>query len=491
MRPLQGKNGAVTRYGRTLLTFLILASTVRLFPHFQRVYLVSVEAGGFESSDCTNIGVLQIQRIDVYDEIVFTSTTQGSAWKAGHFDFDLCDFANTSTASPEDRPKVDHGKLAVLTVLDANYIDDILPSWVNSVRKASAHCFVLTFDNALCGKVETFGCICMVLDEDVAQVSSSAKGWHHSRVASVKFRFLAAMTLLKRGYDVIMHDADAILSLNSIIMLSDKVMSVRASNPNIQLIVQDNGPRKANFDSVNWGFAWIRSSDRNFHTFSCLLQRWDDPAFGCLNMDGCNEYYLRSQPRINHILELSIASGMGPDLCLITDAHVKALGVHHMTGYNSALMKITCAKAQGALADLTRAESTLSYNVPKNSTPSGQRHALQVSLFLARRLHRKVQIPESYFDAKPVDFCLLFDLYQEPGLHSLLTTRLRGEDYGLPELKSLEELDTSTSKHILVDFHLLVDQALITEFHVPICNPHNPAYRGIHMCQRKHRSDEI
>lgn len=502
----QRRNAVVTKCGRIVLLCLIISYAVQLSPHprhqrAQRLF-ISFEAGSLENSTCLNIGVREIQRIGVYDEINFNdSTHRRSAWKAGHFQFDRCDFSDIASTSPSpaQRTKVANGNLAVLTTMDANYVD-ILPSWVISVRNASAYCYVFTFDVDICEKVEALYCSCMVFyeaDSNVsasANVSSSATGWHPRRVASVKYRFLAASILLKRGFDVIMHDADAILSPPSITQLAAQVTNVKATLPEIQLVVQDAGSRKSNFDTVNWGFAWIRSSGKNIDTFKCLLQRWDDPAFGCINYrTECSEYYFRSQPRINHLLEISIASGRDPNLCLIRDGHMKNIGVHHMTGYNSALMKKTCAKAHGALSDLTYAEITFSYTVPKNSTPSEQRKALQVSLFLAIKFNRKVQIPEAYFKSERVDFCLLFDLYQESDLHSRLTTRLRGENYDSAPFSIFEQPDNS-KRHLFVDFRMLVEHSLSDSdkvFHIPICNPRNHAYRGLHMCQRKNQRDEI
>ena len=106
-----------------------------------------------------------------------------------------------------------------------------------------------------------------------------------------------------------------------------------------------------------------------------------------------------------------------------------------------------------------------------------------------------MQIPEAYFEAERVDLCLLFDLRQEPELHSRLTTALHGRyHHGSTMLSPLEQLGTLQSKHVSVDFQELIgrEASVLTEkFPLLICNPHNPVYRGLHMCQRNGGSDEI
>ena len=320
----------------------------------------------------------------------------------------------------------------------------------------------------------------------------NAKGWHTRRIASVKLRFDAAAKLIHSGYDVLMHDADAFLSLSSVSNFMRYVSIVLERQPGTRLIVQDNGRRRVTYDRVNWGFAWIRNSSYNADIFRCTLDRWDDRTFGCSDNDCDHSYHSRSQPRINHILEETISNGMELNLCLITNDDLRHFGVHHMTGYTSASMKTVCAKARGALIEETHRHATISYSVPYDAPPAHQKRALLAALMFAEQLSRKLELPEAYFDGKKVDICLLFDL-QDPSVHNLLTASTsdcRGQViHSTPDLRV--NAFKVNAQHICMDFHDL-SNVTATWRRLHLCRPDNPFYAGLHMCQRDNsQSDEI
>jgi len=437
---------------------------------------------------CSKLGIPQLHRIEAWDETYTNRSLDGLTWRLGHFPYSVCPFDTTD----EDIISTSERKFAVLTVLDKNYLD-VLPSWVQSTLKAKVSCFVLSLDDVTCAHVQSFGCSCIQLSKSYSEVSPAQKGWHPKRVAAVKFRFLAAAELLERGYDILMHDADAIVSPKSITKMLQYVALVKKRKPDIRLMVQDGGKRKVNFDQVNWGFAWLKSSNQNIDILHCSLQKWNDPAFGCADERKCDtSYHYRSQPRVNHILERTIQSGFDLGICLIGHNVLHFLGVNHMSGYTNALMKKTCAKGRGALSELTDIERTIVYEVPADALPHEQRTALQGALALAAELNRKVQIPSSFYRGERVDVCLLFDL-QHPKLHGLLVTRLSTGCGGetLP-ITSLQDVHSSKNQHLCVEYKALTQVRSTSADHsrIPLCNPRNEKYAGLHMCQRPDMTDE-
>merc|ERR1712216_1106058 len=110
---------------------------------------------------------------------------------------------------------------------------------------------------------------------------------------------------------------------------------------------------------------------------------------------------------------------------------------------------------------------------------------------LAAMLNRKVQIPSSYYQGEPVDVCLLFDL-QHPSLHGQLVTHLStscGEQKLI--IDSLQDVVASKDQHTCVAYEALIANHVPNHMRIPLCNPRNPKYAGLRMCQRSDMTHEM
>ena len=439
-----------------------------------------------QSLACKRLGIDLLNRVEPLERRRVQRLSDKFSWDAGHFAYHMC-------------PTVQAGSVlgrvtAVLTTLDENYVD-LLPWWAKAVKQAaSSKCFVLVFDAETCAAVEAANCSCLQYSESSEGARAVEEGWHPRRVEAVKLRFLAAAELVADGYDVVMHDADAILSQYSIVSFLEYVHQIIHALPTTRLVVQDNGIRKVAYDRVNWGFAWIRNHSKNVELFKCTLDRWNDAAFGCTSRRCDHSYHSRSQPRINHIMENVFMASRDEFICLISNKDLRSFGIRHMTGYTNPLVKKTCAKAEGALTDEAQTLETIAYRVAHRSSPAEQKNAFENALRIAKHTQRKLEIPRAYFDGQLVDFCLLFDV-QQPSLHGLLAASISAcgqKDFHIRINNPIETLWNYSARHVCLDFYDLVSYKSTSEFQIYLCNPHNPEYMGLHMCRRhQSRVDEI
>ncbi len=435
---------------------------------------------------CEYFDINNIIRIDMMASV----TRHDQLWKEGHFPYHGCPRPQPkgsrirSTIGYANQHDSHSLRLAVLTVLDSNYLE-VLPSWAIQIQSLKYACHVIAVDDKVCSEVIRAGCGCFPSTKppkDLASVS----GWHPTRVQSVKRRFEGALDLLVQGYDVLMHDADVFFERDGMEAALEYWSHHR--DQNYDFMVQDNGERKVNYDGLNWGFVFMRSSHTSIALLRCTLQRWDDAAFGC-GEKKCDSYYMRSQPRINHIVELALQSEKRPKVCKVPT--LKSFGARHMTGYPTVAAKLICAKAAGFLSDVLPAR--LAYDVPRSADVLSQRKALQAALYLAERSNLKLEIPEAFVRGENVEFCRLFDVSKM----SSFATAASGKCINVTHIP-VTELTLSQPKSTALSRKCISYEALLNitiEGHqmpvaVPLCDPHNPVYDAIHCCERRHGTDE-
>lgn len=442
---------------------------------------IQAKAGGFTRSSCSTFGIEVLQRVgmmsDAYDP-------ESDHEPFGQFAYATCpsldtaaglDVTSTSVARENTR------RFAVLTVVDSNYLE-VLPTWAAQVQSLGQRCVVMAVDDKTCGTALMLGCDCFPSSAS-HQDLRTASGWHQNRVHSVKLRFEGARYLLSEGYDVLMHDADVLFKEAGL----EHVMSYWSSHGhNYDFMVQDNGIRKVNFDGLNWGFVFMRSTKSSISLLSCTLERWDDPAFGC-GKKRCDSYYLRSQPRINHILELALRSPRGISVCKLPA--LKSFGAVHMTGYPTVAAKLTCAKAAGFLfnASIHR----IAYDVPSSADVPSQRIALQNAVAIATQLGAKLEIPKAFVDREEQNFCRLFDVMRIASILAAPSSSCTNNTLVLVRVAQQSFVDT-TERRICIDFQDVLNSPSHSHarYQIPVCDPKDPTYDKIHCCERKDGSDD-
>ena len=301
--------------------------------------------------------------------------------------------------------------------------------------------------------------------------------------------------MLESGHTVLMHDADVLFDEYGLRLVSSYLDDIWRKEDNYDFMVQDNGSRDTAYDGLNWGFVWMNTTTRAKSVVRCTLDRWHDDAFGCSSNQRCEDYYKRSQPRINHVLELSILSPRAVKACKL--ASLSTFSTFHMTGYPTVEKKLVCAKESGYLK--VASHNRLSYRVPRTSSLLQQRRALQVGLLLARSLDAKLELPAVYFAEETQKLCSIFDVsninpyvtHQHSdscvSIHSSVDMNLTGRIQ-----KHLER-----EQRVCIDFDVLntmYDRVVLEAkqaFPLPVCDPDNPVYRPIHCCQRTDGSDEL
>ena len=389
-------------------------------------------------------------------------------------------------------------RTAILSIFDAAY-HDVIEHWGRVVRHTGLACFVLALDQATCKLLNKLkiDCTCFNYTQGSTRLESAnvnLKGWHEARVIAVKERFRAAAHLIEEGFDVIMHDADVFFAEESLTLFMEFVNSVMQGSPDVELITQDNGVRPVPYDRLNWGFTWIKGVVRNKDILQCTLQRWDDDIFRCTATRCDKSYHARSQPRINHVVEHTILREERDSVCLIHATTMKKMHITHMTGYTNAKMKKICAKARGYLVD--RTVNSLAYDVPNNSTPRQQKIALMNALKIGYVTNRKLEIPEAFMSSQRVDFCLMYDFRDDDALSRLIARHTVCAS-SLRVINLLTSPHDRVTKSVRLDFSDLASDVLRLQYQgsgedsVLLCNPENPTYQVLHMCQHDEPKDEM
>ena len=126
-------------------------------------------------------------------------------------------------------------------------------------------------------------------------------------------------------------------------------------------------------------------------------------------------YFRRSQPRVNHIVEANLESTLNERrlrLCKLPPP--LATGSHrafvHMSRYRNAHQKVMCAVADGHLtthlAHDLEPHRVLAYAVPKGASAGQQHKAFRGAMALAVQGGRAVSFPLTW---KKLGFCEMFD----------------------------------------------------------------------------------
>jgi hypothetical protein len=226
------------------------------------------------------------------------------------------------------------------------------------------------------------------------------------------------LCLHDRGLSVLMVDADVFFRSTG---LASMVSFIADRHREYDFLVTDNGfARPESYDDLNWGVAWLGKSSIATGLIDCLLHTWDSPVFSGVNYSTRREinhpYWRRSQPRVNHLLEVAITGRAvsAPRVCTFPRNLVRNAWAH-LSGYPSVFHKLACARVDGltnapAYRPGAPARRLLSYSVPSDASPHEQRDALGRAFYLAARSNRTLVLPQAFFHGKRYDFCRLYDI---------------------------------------------------------------------------------
>ena len=443
-------------------------------------------------------------------------------WQLGHYPYKTCRVTTISNVTGSgSRPTI------VLMVASEAYAE-LIPKWSEQTRNAKVACAVgLIGKSAVpCQVARSSGCLCLsgaasvqrrpALDAKVTTSTADAFWSSGSdRTAAVQQRFVYALELMSKGYAVLMHDADVILRdagfsihkrtglrmarPSSLELLLKFAYAAEALGEGRDFVVSDNGQwRKASFDGLNWGVVWMSGSTTCAQLLRCLLASWSHPAFAEPDppVRGETTYWRRSQPRINHLVELRLQSGESAlSLCMYNE-WMAGHAYLHLTGLSTADQKISCARARGIVTlerDIASSERTLSYWVPPGASPIRQWAALLESFALAAKLNRTVHPPYAYSGYERIPICRLVDVRRLPPF-----TSFAPPDGGCKDMSRVEAnlqsvsvtsaLDRAAVPHLCIHFHDLARshywQYLPHQSEpIRVCNPLSRHVRGRHACE--------
>ena len=497
---------------------------------------------------CLALGIPRLRRVPILVQKLVHGVGNTN-WQRGHYPYATCSPVPrptslwTSLWSPPS-PSI---RVATLLVADHQY-SEVIPRWAAGSRAAHVDLCVVGRVGASdlpCQAARHEGCECMRQGHASAVIrrddSSFARAGARGR--SVRYRFEYAQALLARSYSVLMLDADVFLREAGMAQLLGYLRAGAMVGYDFALM-NNQYPRREAYDDLNWGVAWITPSDTSKHLLSCLLGEWDHHAF---SDPRTGSYGLRSQPRVNHLIESSLMRGGGrganrspPRVCTLPDALTRR-ALKHMTGYPTVAHKLTCARTMG-LHQVTKAlvvesrvewvsraamrlarykvlttttqvtgsawtrspQRQLWYRVPDDASPSQQRDALLVAARLARDLNRTLVLPRAVFQGKPVKFCEVFD-FIAMGLGNFFTQAEAatagalfgaGECIDVPAVAPLEDSLTyngvaramsawDTTPHVCMPFATLVQ---LGSGHLQeqafVCNPTSKRVQSIHVCSK-------
>lgn len=281
------------------------------------------------------------------------------------------------------------------------------------------------------------------------RVSPRAHTQPHTHAHTHTRRFRYAVNLLRRGNDVLMHDADVFFRPGGLLTTLRLARAQQSSARPVDFLLQPNGRRRESYDDLNWGVAFISSTRRAASVLECMLDTWTHSAFRGHKRSW---YHARSQPRINHILEAAIANAATPaaepTVCTFPqglfadwgrerDAVATPLGyegakagtVVHFTAHGSTARKLQCAKAEALLSDTpSNAHRRIVFAPPRSATPTEQAQALAAAVHLAVAVDATVSLPPASLPSnggdgagRRVPLCRLLDIASLP-LHITAAT---------------------------------------------------------------------
>ena len=168
------------------------------------------------------------------------------------------------------------------------------------------------------------------------------------------------------------------------------------------------------------------------------------------------------------------------------------------------MKKICGGKANGFLSDPNLL--TLSYNVPNITTPYQQKYVLQMAMWLAKLLDRKVEIPDTFYKHSVIPICLLFDM-RDNLVSNILATKKSSSLECKPKLLNFYDNNFNISINDIIETIKIKDNRLCLSFlqlkslsdmiengndlkqskinmmfPMGICNPHKDIHKSNHMC---------
>ena len=450
---------------------------------------------------CLALGIPRLRRVPILVQKLVHGM-RNATWQRGHFPYATCPVSGPGSAASI--------VVATLLVADHQYAE-VIPRWAAGSRAANVDLCVVGQVGASdlpCQAARHVGCECMRHNHASAVIGRNDSSFARAgaRGRSVRYRFEYAQALLARNYYVLMLDADVFLREAGMAKL---LGFLQTSVVGYDFALMNNNPRREAYDDLNWGVAWISPSETSKHLLSCLLGEWDHHAFGDPRT---GSYGLRSQPRVNHLIESSLMRGGGassaPRVCMLPN-ELTSRTLKHMTGYPTVQHKITCARTMG-LHQVTGSAWTRSpqrqlwYRVPDHASPSHQRNALIVAARLARDLNRTLVLPESVFRGKPVEFCTLFD-FVGMRLGSFFTqaeAATAGALFGAGEciVPAVAPLENNTygdvaramsawdsKPYVCMPFQTLAQLVHLPEWAF-VCNPTSKGVQLIHVCSKRYNA---
>ena len=451
---------------------------------------------------CLALGIPRLQRVRIFVQKLVHGMRNAS-WQRGHYPYATCP---VSVPSSSVRPIM----VATLLVADHQYAE-VIPRWAAGSRAANVDLCVVGQVGASglpCQAARHVGCECMRHDHASAILGRNDSSFARAgaRGRSVRYRFEYAQALLARNYAVLMLDADVFLREAG---MANVLSFLRTSVTGYDFVLMNNlFPRREAYDDLNWGVAWMSPSKTSKHLLSCLLGEWDHHAF---SDPRTGSYGLRSQPRVNHLIESSLMRGGGassaPRVCTLPNELTKRT-LKHMTGYPTVEHKLTCARTMG-LHQVTGNAWTRSpqrqlwYRVPDHASPSHQRNALIVAARLARELNRTLVLPRALFQGTSVEFCTLFD-FVGMRLGSFFTQAEAATAGALFEageciVPAVAPLENNTYRgwaramsawdskpYVCMPFETLAQLVHLPEWAF-VCNPSSKAVQSTHVCSKRFR----
>jgi hypothetical protein len=431
------------------------------------------------SASCAALGITYLTRVPVVERRPRTIRHlhgQGASWLRGHYPWPVC--GNTSqrhsaaatapagisasvVAAPPPAPRP---PLTVLMVADSTYSVRI-PAWASLVHSFRASCAVGDVGDAsevrrtsqhtptpgsaaaasssptassapapssspafsaACTAAEAAGCECFA-PPSRAKAHSLRADVNGAVALAVRWRFKFALALLRRGNEVLMHDADVFFSVPGMLATlrfaaaeRDRAAAAagashisastsgrgstaahgsgatapQAPELGAHFVLQPNGERREAFDDLNWGFVWMRAAPVTAQLLKCALDTWNHRAFRGPPLPARSWYHARSQPRLNHILEAAISSARTPAAepraCMLPRGLFYVWGardrpwslgtspgeeraVVHFTGFETPQRKLFCAKAEGLLLPAS------AHSPPEREAPATHRQRARAS----------------------------------------------------------------------------------------------------------------
>jgi hypothetical protein len=448
---------------------------------------------------CLALGIPRLRRVPIFVRKLVHGM-RNTSWQRGHYPYATCPVSGPSgSASPTS--------VATLLVADHQYTE-VIPRWAAGSHAANVDLCVVGqvgASNLPCQAARHVGCECMSHNHASAVIGRNDSSFARAgaRGRSVRYRFEYAQALLARNYSVLMLDADVFLHDAGMAKL---LSFLRTGVVGYDFALMDNHARREAYDDLNWGVAWMSPSETSKRLLSCLLGEWDHHAF---SDPRTGSYGLRSQPRVNHLLESSLMRGGGASravrVCTLPD-ELTTRTLKHMTGYPTVEHKLTCARTMG-LHQVTGSAWTRSpqrqlwYRVPDHASPSHQRNALIVAARLARDLNRTLVLPGTVIRGEPVRFCELFD-FVGMRLGSFFTqaeAATAGALFGAGEciLPAVAPLQNDTYRglvramsawdskpYVCMPFETLAQLVHLPEWAF-VCNPSSEAVRSTHVCLKR------